>query len=390
MIMKKDNKNKYTIAYTSGFLDHYTLALGEALNNEFGKYYFIADSKLPGDRSKLGFLDLDNHPFVVKAYENPEKAKQIILNADVVLGGDYKYESHIRKRLKAGKITLYSSERLFKSTNIVGTVLRYIKYWTIYHRLYKNVPLLCVSAFAADDYNQIFGLFNNNIYKFGYFSDAKKYSNIDELIDNKKHNSILWVGRLITWKHPEYAIEVASKLKQEGYDFDMNIIGIGPLRKKLESMINKYKLNNYVHMLGSMSPDKTREHMEQSQIYLFTSDRGEGWGVVLNEAMNSGCVAVASYNAGATPYLINNGVNGLMYRNNSFEECYQKTKHLLDNKAKQKEMSKQAYLTMVNDWSPEIAAKRLYMFVEEMYKGNLKPDLFKDNVLSKAERLKSS
>ena len=53
-------------------------------------------------------------------------------------------------------------------------------------------------------------------------------------------------------------------------------------------------------------------------------------------------------------------------------------------------MSKQAYLTMTNDWSPKTAAKRLYQFVDEMYKGNLKPDIFKDNVLSKAERLKSS
>lgn len=383
-----ENK-KYSIVYTSCFLDHYTLALADALNKEFSSYCFIADTKLPGDRSKLGFLDLDNHPYVIKAYENPEKAKQIIMDADVVLGGDYKYESHMRNRLKAGKITLYSSERLFKSTNIIGTILRYVKYWAKYSRLYKRVPLLCVSAFAADDYNRIFGLFKDNIYKFGYFSEAIKYD-VDELIKNKKENSILWVGRLIPWKHPEYAIEIAKRLKQEGYSFNLDIIGIGPTEKKLKSLINKYDLNNNVHMLGSMPPDRVRKHMEESNIYLFTSDRGEGWGVVLNEAMNSACATVASYNAGATPYLIKDGTNGLIYRNNSLDECYSKVKYLLANQQKQKEISKQAYLTMVNDWSPETAAKRLYQFVDEMYKGNLKPNLFEENVLSKAERLKSS
>lgn len=383
-----ENK-KYTIAFTSCFLDHYTLALGEALNKVFKRFYFIADTKLPSERSKLGFLDLDNHPFVIKAYENPELAKQVIIDADVVVGGYYKYESHMRERLKVGKITLYSSERLFKSTNVIGTILRYIKYWTKYSRLYKNVPLLCVSAFAADDYNRIFGLFRNNIYKFGYFSKAVIHD-INELINNKKENSILWCGRLIPWKHPEYAIEIAKRLKQEEYKFSLNVIGIGPMEKRIKSLIDKYKLNDCVHMLGSMPPDDVRRHMEESHIYLFTSDRGEGWGVVLNEAMNSGCATVASYNAGATPYLVKDGTNGLIYINNDIEECYKKTKYLLDNKEKQKEISKQAYLTMINDWSPETAAKRLYEFVNEMYKGNLKPDIFCDNVLSKAERLKSS
>lgn len=383
------DKKKYTIVYTSCFLDHYTLALGEALEKEFGKFYFIADTKLPGDRSKLGFLDLDNHPFVIKAYENPKEAKRIIMDADVVLGGDYKYETHMRSRLKTNKITLFSSERLFKSTNIIGTVLRYIKYWTIHHKLYKDVPLLCVSAFAADDYNQIFGLYENNTYKFGYFSEIVKYD-IDSLIKNKKNNSLLWVGRLIKWKHPEYSIEIARLLKEEGYSFELNIIGIGPMEKYLKSLIDKYDLNSCVHMLGSMSPDKVRKYMEDSEIYMFTSDRGEGWGVVLNEAMNSACASVASYNAGATPYLVKDGINGLVYKNNDFEECYIKTKYLLDNPQKQKTIAKQSYLTMVNDWSPETAAKRLYEFTEEMKKGNLKPSLFKDDVLSKAERLKSS
>ncbi len=385
--MKTDSK-KYTIVYTSNFLNHYMLALGNALNNEFGNFYFVADTVVPGDRTKLGFFDLANNPFVVKAYEDKEKARKIIMDADIVISGYYKYESHIRARLKTGKLTFYSSERLFKNTNIIGTILRYMKYWTKYHRLYKDVPLLCISAFAADDYNRIFGLFNNNTYKFAYFSEVTKYD-VDKLISDKKQNSILWVGRLISWKHPEYAIEIARRLKLENYDFNLKIIGIGNMENKLKKMIDDYNLNDCVSLLGSMSPDKVRKNMEESEIYLFTSDRGEGWGVVLNEAMNSACAVVASYNAGATPYLIKDNESGLIYRNDDVDECYLKTKILLDSKEKQKNISKQAYLTMLNDWSPEVAAKRLRCFVDEMLKGNKKPDIYKENVLSKAERLES-
>ena len=47
--------------------------------------------------------------------------------------------------------------------------------------------------------------------------------------------------------------------------------------------------------------------MEKSHIHLFTSNHLEGWGAVVNEAMNSGCAVVANREAGAVPYLIEHG-----------------------------------------------------------------------------------
>lgn len=381
-------KRKYSIVYTSNFLNHYQLAIGEALNKVFKDFKFVAWDKLPKERSKLGFYDLNNHEFVVKAYEDKELARKTIMDADIVIGGYYLYESHMRDRLKAGKPTLYSSERLFKTTNIVGTILRYIKYWTIYHSLYKDVPLLCVSAYAADDYNRIFGLFEGRTYKWGYFSEVKKYDDIEKLVNSKKKNSIIWTGRLIKWKHPDDAIEVARRLNEQHYDFEMNIVGTGPMESKLKEMINNYHLKDKVHMLGSMSPDDVRKKMEEAEIYLFTSDRGEGWGVVLNEAMNSACACVACYSAGSTPYLIKDNENGLVYKNEDINVLFEKTKYLLDNKDIMHKINVNAYNTMVNDWSPEVAANRLYDFVDQIIQGNKKPDLYKDNILSKAERIK--
>lgn len=89
---------------------------------------------------------------------------------------------------------------------------------------------------------------------------------------------ILWVGRLLEWKHPDDALQVAKRLKVAGYVFTMNIIGTGALEQKLKDMIEQYQLNDCVHMLGPMPPESVREYMESSQIFLFTSDRNEGWG----------------------------------------------------------------------------------------------------------------
>lgn len=378
---------EYTIVYTSCFMNHYQLALANELSKVFKKYYFIADTPLPKDRAKMGFFDMNDNEYVIKAYEDKEKARQIIMNADVVLCGFYKYEEHIKERIKAGKLVIYSSERLFKTTNIVGTILRYIKYWTKYHKYYKDVNLLCISGFAAKDYNDIFGLFKDRTYKWGYFSETIKHEP-NKLIENKKPNSLIWAGRLIKWKHPEFAIEVARRLKEEGYDFNLDIIGNGQMENELKLLISKYELNNNVHMLGSMNPNDVRKHMEDSKVYLFTSDRGEGWGVVLNEAMNSGCACVASYSAGATPFMIKDNKNGVIYFNDDVNELYRNVKGLLDDQDRLNEIGINAYYTIKDSWGPDTAASRLYEFVDAIIKDNKSPLLFNEDILSKAYPIK--
>ena len=85
-----------------------------------------------------------------------------------------------------------------------------------------------------------------------------------------------------------------------------------------------------------MKPEQVREYMEKSEIHIFTSDRNEGWGAVLNESMNSACVPVANKAIGSVPYLINDGNNGFMYKDEN--ELYEKVKYLLNNDKDRKAM----------------------------------------------------
>lgn len=379
-------EKKYTVVCCSNFLNHYTLALSNELKKLFKEFYFVVSEELPGERKSMGFSDLNENPMVIKAYEDKEKARQAILNADLVLTGGYKYESHIRERVKLGKTTFYDSERLFKNDSKVYKALQYVYYWYKHHYDKKGL-LFCISAYAAGDYNT-FGFFKNRTYKWGYFSEALKYDNIDKLIDNKKENSLVWAGRLIDWKHPDLAIKVAKRLKEDGYNFNLNIIGNGEMEQELKSMIEKDNLQDSVHMLGSMPPEKVRKYMEESEIYLFTSDRGEGWGVVLNEAMNSGCAVIASYTTGSTPFLIKDKVNGLVYKDDDESKMYDSVKYCLDNKTEVKKIGKEAYNTIVNMWNPEMAAKRMYEFVDAYFNGQDVEELFKDDILSIAKPLK--
>lgn len=155
------------------------------------------------------------------------------------------------------------------------------------------------------------------------------------------------------------------------------------MEQELKNMISDYDLENDVHILGSMKPEQVREYMEQSQIYLFTSDRNEGWGAVLNESMNSACAVVANREIGSVPYLLNNEKNGLIY--DSEEELYLCVKKLMNDSLLQRELGKAAYRTIADCWSPEIAVERLVQFICEICKSG-SCTLFENGPCSKDEK----
>lgn len=239
------------ITYISNFMNHHQSELSENLYRILGENYkFIALERVPNERKKMGYLEMDDiYPFVLKAYENEkmyEKAIKLTEECDVLLVGSAP-DLIVMNRLKKGKLTIKCSERYFKKSNSKLFFLRNL-YTALRHiRIFQNYPLyyLCSSAYTAADVNK-FADFKNKCYKWGYFPKVEKY-NIEDLIKNKfseKNNgciSILWVGRLIELKHPETSILIAEKLKNEGHNFKLSIIGNGELEESIRYMIKEKK-----------------------------------------------------------------------------------------------------------------------------------------------------
>lgn len=352
---------KMKIVFVANYMSHHQLFLSEELCKR-ADYTFVAMSKIDEERLQLGYKDMNKlYDFVLCAYDSEEKMAQalkLILEADVVIWGSAHYE-YVESRLNQNKLTFKYSERMFKKGkySLLKPSSR-----ASYERLFgqhrnRNFYLLAASAYAAEDF-RVLHSFPDKAFKWGYFTEVKKY-NIDELIQKKQKASLLWAGRLIPYKHPESVIEVAKRLKKDGACFELTIIGTGCLEEKLKKKIARENLQDCVKMTGAMSPDKVRGYMDNSEVFIFTSDRGEGWGAVLNEAMNSGCAVVASHCIGSVPFLVRHGENGLIYKDGSLKDLYNKVKLLLENAEKRKNIAKNAYETMNSLWSPEIAAERL-------------------------------
>ncbi len=381
------------MVFLTNYYNHHQKPLADAFYSMLGDdYYFVETEKITEERLNMGWGGDDKPPYVLKCdFQNEhsnEDIRQLINDADVVMLG-HAPQKMVEERLKKGGLVFLYRERLYKSgLKWYRLPLYFIRHFRNYIR-FKNLYVLCASAYTPLDFSRT-GAFVGKTYKWGYFPEVKTYDNIDALIDKKTPASILWAGRHIDLKHPELAIEVAKKLKDDGYTFVLNIIGTGVLENVIRNSIESNNLGDCVKMLGSMKPEQVREHMENSEIFLFTSDRNEGWGAVLNESMNSACAVVANSAIGSVPFLMKDGENGYMYNDGDVDMLYHRVKQLLKDTNDRKRIAKNAYSTIAEEWNAENAAKKFISLCEKMLSGEYKPFPYDSGVCSKAKILKDN
>lgn len=376
------------LIFVTNILNHHQYALCEAFKKHFEDFKLITTEKTQG----IGYQTAEDADFALH-YENgdnKESIEKLICDADAVIFGACP-NSLIEMRMRENKISFLYSERFFKK----GTWRRFIPSTRkvledrIAKYRNKNMYVLCASAYLPYDLN-LLGFPVEKCFKWGYFPNTKEYD-IEALLNQKNSTThkILWVGRMLGWKHPDDAVGLAERLKKAGIDFELNLVGDGIFRKKLEDTVSDKGLSNCVHILGSKTPEEVRQYMEQASIFLFTSDRNEGWGAVLNEAMNSGCAVVTSHAIGSVPFLINDGENGLIYQSGDINDLCAKVIYLIDNAEKRAELGNKAYSTIADSWNAETAAERFKQLVEAI-SGKEKTDLFQEGPCSKAEVLKDN
>lgn len=377
------NKNCYVgdsmkLVFLSNYYNHHQSALSEAFSIiDDVEYYFIETQPMDQERKELGWIN-DIKPNYVKATyissESERNCIRLIDMADVVIVGSAPLK-YVLPRLKANKLTFRYSERVFKN-GITPKLLFFLWRDHLRYKKYQQY-MLCASAYTACDVVP-FGLYKAGRFKWGYFPEVKEID-IDYLLTNKGINEcpvILWCGRFINWKHPEMPIKVADYLNKHNYSFKMELIGNGPLLTDIKKMVEEKKLNDQVSLLGSMSPEKVRDHMEQSDIFIATSDYNEGWGAVINEAMNSGCAVIASHAMGSVPFLIENKINGYIFKSGDFQQLISYVVELLEDNKKRIEFGKAAYMTLINTWNAKVASKRFVEISNKILDGVT--DVFED------------
>lgn len=140
---------------------------------------------------------------------------------------------------------------------------------------------------------------------------------------------ILSARNLTNVYNVQCAIHAFKTIVETWPEAELYIAGDGPEKANLEKLARQYQLENRVHFLGNVANDKMSDLYDRCDIFINTSNVDNMPGSIL-EAYASG-LPVVSTNVGGIPYLVDDGVSGLLSYANDGEGLAKHILTLLDN-----------------------------------------------------------
>lgn len=345
------------------------LALMVGENN----FRFAAIAPPDPERLRLGWKMAATEAWILRPSElvtDMDEFDRWWKEADVVLCGERLFH-RMSQRLDRNQLCFYMSERWWKP-RLGRSRLLWPKFFRLaleFRHLTRdpNFHYLSIGPFAARDIATL-AQFNNRIWQWGYFTDFPEQESLEPLLTNKI--KLLWVGRMLGWKRVDMLIKAAATLHKSGTLIELTLVGDGPKRSALEGLANKILGNDVVKFIDPLPSSEIISIMRRHNVYVLPSNAYEGWGAVINEAMSAGLSVVASNQAGSAAAMINHGSNGLLFESGVQKDLESCLFRLSNNNELRHKLSSCAKETIAGLWSPQIAAKRLIEFSEELLNKN--------------------
>ena len=136
---------------------------------------------------------------------------------------------------------------------------------------------------------------------------------------------ILSVGNLVALKGHDLVIRALQHLP----GLHLAIVGSGPLRHELESLVAELNLAERVHLVGQVPQAELKTYYSAADALVLASSR-EGWANVLLESMACG-TPVAATPVSGTPELITDSAAGRIIEQRSVEAIAETLKALLSS-----------------------------------------------------------
>jgi glycosyltransferase involved in cell wall biosynthesis len=169
---------------------------------------------------------------------------------------------------------------------------------------------------------------------------------------------IITVGRLHSSKGHDLLIRAIKALVDAGRNVKLTVIGAGPERQYLESLVGELGLSNLVEFAGSLSEDRIIEYMKQSDIFVLAS-HAEPLGVVYMEAMAMEVPTIGT-NAGGVPEIITDGRDGLLVSPGDEQSLTQAISRLMENSDLRVQLARCGRGTVAERFDSRIGAATLY------------------------------
>jgi glycosyltransferase involved in cell wall biosynthesis len=115
--------------------------------------------------------------------------------------------------------------------------------------------------------------------------------------DSLRHDDVLFLGRLVSYKRVNDLLVAFSILEQRGRNYRLTIIGDGPERSTLETIAQEHQLAHLVTFVGRAVGSQLEQYLLSHKVMVVPSDR-EAFGLVALEGIAAGLVPIGTLSGG--------------------------------------------------------------------------------------------
>lgn len=142
----------------------------------------------------------------------------------------------------------------------------------------------------------------------------------------RRPRSIVFLGRLVSDKGADLLISAFASINDPSTF--LTIIGDGPERSSLESLVKKLDIAYHVRFIGQLQGTILAEELNKHEIMVVPSLWKEPFGIVALEGLACGCVLLTSDGGGLSDAV---GNAGLSFKRGDTEDLCAKLQFLLNN-----------------------------------------------------------
>ena len=191
----------------------------------------------------------------------------------------------------------------------------------IVRTLGRNADGLLAISWLAEEAYAALGFPKRKIYRFGYFENVPHVETTCRP-QSLRRREVMYVGRLVKGKGIEFLIEAITPLLREDASLRLVLVGAGELENELRNQIDATGLKDQIVFRGVVRSRSVHSFLKQGFMLVLPSEM-DGWGIVVNQALQAGTPVVVSDSCGSAELVANEG-NGYIFRTgdiNNLQEC---------------------------------------------------------------------
>jgi colanic acid/amylovoran biosynthesis glycosyltransferase len=207
---------------------------------------------------------------------------------------------------------------------------------SMYERLFETADVITVNSEFTRSQVEKLGCPGGKLRKLPVGLDLKAFPFRERTLQSGEPLRLLTVARLTEIKGHEHTLRALGLLRRAVPSLQYDIVGDGPLRGRLESLVAELGLSDVVIFHGAAAADAIKSLLAQTHLFLFCSvsveGDQEGQGLALQEAQACGVPVVATAH-GALPEGLREGYSGFLVPERDPVALADRLKHLTEHAA---------------------------------------------------------